>query len=54
MDASTYRDKAVAKYLNEHFYAVKMDAETKDSLHFQGKHMASNLNTDRTNLLPSC
>lgn len=37
MDASTYRDKAVAKYLNEHFYAVKMDAETKDSLHFQGK-----------------
>jgi thioredoxin-related protein len=37
MDASTYRDPDVVRYLNEHFYAVKMDAEAKDSLSFQGK-----------------
>lgn len=29
MDASTFKDEAVAKYMNEHFYAVKFDAEQK-------------------------
>lgn len=36
MDATTFKDAAVVKYMNEHFRAVKLDAETKDTIHFQG------------------
>ncbi len=32
MDASTFSDPAIAKYVNENFYAVKFNAEMKDSL----------------------
>src|SRR5258708_6386320 len=34
MDASTYTDPQVIAYMNEHFYAVKLDAETRDTIHF--------------------
>lgn len=34
MDKATFQDSAVAAYVNEHFYAVKLNAETKDSLRF--------------------
>lgn len=37
MDATTFRDPAVVKYMNDKFYAVKLDAETKDTINFQGK-----------------
>lgn len=37
MDASTFKDESVAQYLNQNFYPVKLDAETKDSITFQGK-----------------
>ena len=40
MDASTFRDSAVAKYMNEKFYAVKLDAETKDTITFKGSRFA--------------
>ncbi|HRE57404.1 MAG TPA: DUF255 domain-containing protein [Candidatus Kapabacteria bacterium] len=36
MDATTYGDGAVVEYINRHFYAVKYDAESKDSLVFNG------------------
>lgn len=36
MDATTYKDSAVISYINRNFYAVKLDAETKDTIHFQG------------------
>jgi hypothetical protein len=38
MDASTFKDTAVIKYMNENFYAVKLDAETKDTINFRDKH----------------
>lgn len=32
MDGTTFKDPKVVKYVNEHFYAVKFDAEQKGSL----------------------
>jgi thioredoxin-related protein len=37
MDATTYESPDVIKYINKNFYAVKLDAERKDSLRFVGK-----------------
>ena len=37
MEASTFQDTAVIRYMNDHYYAVKLDAETKDTIHFDGK-----------------
>ncbi|MFM7014692.1 MAG: thioredoxin family protein [Bacteroidota bacterium] len=37
MDASTFKDPAVIKYMNDNFYAVKLDAETKDTISFHDK-----------------
>ena len=42
MDKETYRNTKVANYINEHFYAVKLDAETKDAFDWNGKHYAYN------------
>jgi thioredoxin-related protein len=36
MDATTFKDSAVVSYMNKYFHAVKLDAETKDTIHFQG------------------
>ncbi|MFM2207144.1 MAG: hypothetical protein RL213_1119 [Bacteroidota bacterium] len=36
LDATTFKDSAVAAYMNSHFYPVKMDAETKDTIVFKG------------------
>lgn len=33
MDKKTYGNGKVAEYINEHFYAVKFNAETKDSVY---------------------
>lgn len=37
MDKSTFSEKAVAEYINQNYYAVKLDAETKDSIVFRDK-----------------
>lgn len=37
MDASTFIDDSVASYMNKKFYAVKFDAETKDTIYFRDK-----------------
>jgi thioredoxin-related protein len=37
MDASTFQDASIAQYLNSNFYAVKLNAESSDSLRFMGK-----------------
>jgi thioredoxin-related protein len=37
MDASTFRNPALVKYMNTNFYALKLDAERKDTIHFMGK-----------------
>lgn len=35
MDASTFVDPVIVELMNEHFYAVKLDAEQKDTIMFQ-------------------
>lgn len=37
MDAATYTNPALVKYVNNNFYAVKFDAERKDTIHYQGR-----------------
>jgi thioredoxin-related protein len=37
MDANTFSHDVVSKYLNDKWYAVKLDAEQKESIMFQGK-----------------
>lgn len=37
MDEAAFKDKEVIAKLNSEFYAVKMDAESKDSIAFGGK-----------------
>jgi thioredoxin-related protein len=36
MDATTFKDEKVVGYLNEHFHAVKLDAEQKEDIEFDG------------------
>lgn len=37
MDATTYENPDLIKYVNNNFYAVKLDAERQDAFNFQGK-----------------
>ncbi|MBI4929797.1 MAG: DUF255 domain-containing protein [Bacteroidetes bacterium] len=36
MDKNTFTNPVIAKYMNEHFYAVKLNAEMKDTVVFNG------------------
>lgn len=36
MDASTFSNPVIAEIMNKHYYAVKMDAEMKDTIVFNG------------------
>lgn len=44
MDRETYGKQAVADYINEYYYPVKLDAETKESFEWNGKKY--NYNTE--------
>lgn len=37
MDASTFNNPTIAKYINEKYYAVKMDGEFKEEITFKGR-----------------
>lgn len=37
LDRNTFHNKDVAAYINEHYYAVKFDAEGNDEITFKGK-----------------
>ncbi|MBL4715056.1 MAG: thioredoxin [Bacteroidetes bacterium] len=37
MEKTTFQDPQVVKYLNDHYYSVKLDAERKDTIMFNGK-----------------
>ena len=37
MDADTFQNAAVAAYMSEHFYMVKLDGEGKEPIEFKGK-----------------
>lgn len=41
MMATTFQNKQLASYINQNFYCVRFDAETKDTVRFQGKDWAS-------------
>ena len=36
MDATTFKDPKVVEYISNNYYAVKLDAEQKDDIVFQG------------------
>ncbi|MBX7107900.1 MAG: thioredoxin family protein [Chitinophagales bacterium] len=40
LDATTYKDPRIVKYLNDNFYAVKLNAESKETITFQNKDYA--------------
>jgi thioredoxin-related protein len=42
MDKKTYAQSDVAKYINEHYYPVKLDAEGKESLTWRGRSFGYN------------
>jgi thioredoxin-related protein len=37
MDATTFTNEEIVKYINQHFYAIKFNAETQEVIHFKGK-----------------
>ena len=37
MDATAFKDKEVIRILNTNYYAIKLNAETKDTIVFEGK-----------------
>lgn len=37
MDKQIFSNEDLAKYVNEHFYAVRLDAESKNSIFFKGQ-----------------
>jgi thioredoxin-related protein len=37
MDATTFENPELIRYMNANFYAVKLDAERKDTIHYMGK-----------------
>ena len=49
MDRDTFSNPVIAKYMNEHFYAVKLNAETSDTITFQGKQYVGYVREDGRN-----
>lgn len=37
MDANTFHNPVIAKYMNDHYYCVKFDAESRDTVTFNGQ-----------------
>lgn len=50
MDKVTYKNAKVVKYINEHFYAIKMDAESDQTFHLNGKEYLYNKENRINNL----
>jgi thioredoxin-related protein len=42
MDKETYGKENVAAYINEHYYAIKLDAELKETIEWNGKKYGYN------------
>jgi thioredoxin-related protein len=39
MDKNTFANEEVVKYVNQHFYAVKLNAESKETVTYNGKEL---------------
>lgn len=37
MDKNTFQHPGIVEYVNQHYYAVKFNAETKDTIHYRGQ-----------------
>jgi thioredoxin-related protein len=49
MDRNTFSNQVVAKYMNDHFYAIKLNAEMNDTIFFNGNtYVNPNPNTPRS------
>ncbi|MEE4196938.1 MAG: DUF255 domain-containing protein [Bacteroidales bacterium] len=48
MDANTFSHPTIAKILNEHYYAVKFDAESRDTIDFAGQQFINQGNSNRS------
>ena len=48
MDKSTFQHPAIAAYINQNFYPVKLDAETKETISFKNNHYAFKPNEGQT------
>lgn len=48
MDANTFTHPTIAKILNEEYYAVKFDAESKDTINFSGQQFINEGNGGRS------
>ena len=46
MDQNTFAHPLIAKYMNEHFYAVKFDAERQDTVVYQGHQFVGYMRPD--------
>lgn len=46
MDKSTFANPVIARYMNEHFYNVKLNAETSDTISFQGQQYVGYVRED--------
>lgn len=49
MDKNTFDNPVIARYMNEHFYNVKLDAETSDTITFQGQQYVGYVRPDGRN-----
>ena len=49
MDKDTFSNPVIAKYMNNHFYAVKLNAETSDTITFQGQQYVGFVREDGRN-----
>ncbi len=47
MDQTTYLDKEIIDYMNKNFYAVRLDAETKDTFHFNNHQFVNSSPTEK-------
>lgn len=41
MDATTFKNEEVVDYMNEHYYAVKFNAEMRDTINFNGQQFVN-------------
>lgn len=41
MDANTFKNPTIAKYMNDNYYCVRFDAETRDTVTFNGQKFAN-------------
>ncbi len=48
LDATTYKDPQVVGFVNENFYAVKFNAETQDTIEFQGETYVNKSSANRS------